>query len=77
MLCTSLYGARSTDELVRDAADLACQELTTKFTGRRASNSYYRQVTELGAAIADGGFPGLEGIDGGEILMSYTRSNLK
>jgi alkylation response protein AidB-like acyl-CoA dehydrogenase len=71
MLCTSLYGARSSNEMVRDAADLMCQELTNKYTGRRPTNSYYRQVTELGAAIADAGFPGLEGIDGGEILMRY------
>jgi alkylation response protein AidB-like acyl-CoA dehydrogenase len=71
ILCTSLYGARSTQEFVRDAADVLCQELSNKLTGRRPSNSYYRQVTELGAAIADGGFPGLEGIDGGEILMRY------
>jgi hypothetical protein len=71
MLCTSLYGARSSHEMVRDAADVLCQELTNKVTGRRPSNSYYRQVTELGAAIADAGFPGLEGIEGGEILMRY------
>jgi alkylation response protein AidB-like acyl-CoA dehydrogenase len=71
MLCTALYGARQENERVRDAADLLCQELTAKLTGRRPSNSYYRQVTELGAAIADGGFPGLEGIHGGEILMRY------
>jgi alkylation response protein AidB-like acyl-CoA dehydrogenase len=71
MLCTSLYGARQEDEMVRDAADVLCQELTQKYTGRRPSNSYYRQVTELGAAIADGGFQSLAGIDAGEILMRY------
>jgi hypothetical protein len=71
MLCTSLYGGRSSHEMVRDAADLLCQELSNKFTGKRPSNSYYRQVTELGAAIADAGFLGLEGINGGEILMRY------
>jgi hypothetical protein len=73
MLCTSLYGGRTDNEMVRDAADLLCQELTTKYTGRRPSNKYYRQVTELGAAIADGGFPGLEGIDAGDILMAYAQ----
>jgi len=71
MLCTSLYGARSADERVVQAADLLCQELTAKFTGRRATNGYFRQVTALGATIADGGFPGLEGIDAGEIMMGY------
>ncbi len=75
MLCTSLYGARQTHELVRDAADLLCQELTSKYTGRRPTNSYYRQVTELGAAISEATgevtFPGMAGVDGGEILMRY------
>jgi hypothetical protein len=71
ILCTAQYGARQTHEMVRDAADVLCQELTHQFTGRRPSNAYFRQVTELGAAIADGGFPGLEDVDGGEILMRY------
>jgi alkylation response protein AidB-like acyl-CoA dehydrogenase len=73
ILATSLYGGRTDNNLVRDAADLLCQELTNKYTGRRPSNSYYRQVTELGAAIADGGFPGLEGIDARSILMPYAQ----
>jgi alkylation response protein AidB-like acyl-CoA dehydrogenase len=71
ILCTSLYGARQEQEMIRDAADIFCQELIQKYTGRRASNSYYRQVTELGAAIADGGFEEIAGIDAGEILMRY------
>lgn len=71
ILCTSLYGARQEDEMVRDAADVLCQDLTNKYTGRRASNKYYRQVTELGAAIADGGFKGIAGLDGGPIMMKY------
>ena len=71
MLCTSLYGARQEDEMVRDAADILCQDLTAKYTGKRASNRYYRQVTELGAAIAERGFKGIEGISSGEIMMRY------
>jgi hypothetical protein len=71
MLCTSLYGARQESKMIRDAADLHCQELAQKYTGRRPSNQYYRQVTELGAAIADGGFESLAGIDPGEIMMRY------
>ena len=71
ILATSLYGARHESEMVRDASDILCQELTQKYTGRRPSNKFYRQVTELGAAIADGGFESLAGIDAGEILMRY------
>jgi hypothetical protein len=71
MLCTSLYGARQQDEMIRDAADLLCQELMQQHTGRRPSNRYYRQVTELGAAIAEGSFSSISNIETGEILMRY------
>ena len=73
MLCTALYGARQSDEVVRDAADIFCQEQTQQYTGRRPSNSYYRQVTQLGAAIAEGKFSSIAGLDPDEILMRYER----
>jgi alkylation response protein AidB-like acyl-CoA dehydrogenase len=71
ILCTALYGAQQQSEIVRDAADVLCQELVQRYTGQRPTNRYFRQVTELGAAIADGGFASLAGIDAGEILMRY------
>lgn len=74
MLCTSLYGARQENEMVADAADVMCQILARKYTGERNTNAYYRQVTELGAAIADSGFPGLEGIEPSPILMDYSEA---
>jgi hypothetical protein len=73
MLCTSLYGARQSDEILRDSADVLCQELTQQHTGRRPSNGYIKQVTQLGAAIAEGRFPGLDGLKPDEILMPYER----
>jgi hypothetical protein len=71
MLTTSLYGARQSDGLLRDAADLFCQYLRQKLLGRRPSNHYFRRVTELGAAIADGQFRSIAGIEAEEILMPY------
>lgn len=71
VLCTSLYAARSNDELVRDAADTMCQELRRKLVGGRPSDGYYRAVTSLGEAIADGGFASIAGLSAGEILMAY------
>ena len=70
ILCTSLYAARQTDELVRLAADTMCDELTQKLTGSRPSDRYYRKVTKLGAAIADGEFAGIPDVPDG-ILMDY------
>jgi len=71
VLCTSLYGARQTDEVVRDSADVMCQQLVQQHTGRRPTNRYFRQVTELGAAIAEGGFNSIAGLEPDEVLMKY------
>lgn len=73
ILCTSLYAARHEDELVRTAADVLCQDLTRELTGKRPSDRYYRTVTQLGEAIADGGFKSLAGITPDDILMSYSK----
>jgi alkylation response protein AidB-like acyl-CoA dehydrogenase len=71
MLTTSLYGARQEEPLVRDAADVFCQNLRQKLLGRRPTNHYFRHTTELGAAIADGQFRSLAGVEADEILMPY------
>jgi hypothetical protein len=71
ILATSLYGARQEDVVVRDAADVLCQMLRMKLLGRRPSNHYYRQVTDLGAGIADGEFKSIAGIEPDGILMPY------
>ncbi len=71
MLCTALYGARQPDEILQQAADCQCQELTRKLTGKRPSDRYFRAVTKLGESIADGGFHSIAGLHPDEILMPY------
>jgi len=71
ILTTSMYGARHDEPLVRDAADILCQNLRQKLLGRRPSNHYFRRATELGAAIAEGQFRSIAGIEAEEILMPY------
>jgi hypothetical protein len=71
MLTTSMYGARSADPLVQDAADIMCENLQHKFLGRRPSNYYFRKVTALGAAIAEGKFSSIAGVEAEAILMPY------
>ncbi len=71
ILCTSLYAARSNDEVVRTAADVLCQDLTRKLTGREPTDRYFRTVTKLGEKIADGGFQSIAGLKPDEILMPY------
>jgi len=71
ILCTSLYASTSAEEVVHDAANVACQELTNRITGRLPGDRYFRDVTRLGEAIAEGGFESIAGLDAGAILMPY------
>ncbi len=71
MLATSLYAARQNDEIVRSAADVLCQDLTRELTGAPPADRYFRAVTSLGAAIAEGKFASIAGIAPDEILMKY------
>ncbi len=71
ILCTALYASRKQDESIRSAADVVCQDLTRKLTGERASDRYYRTVTKLGQAIANGEFKSIAGLPEAEIMMSY------
>ena len=71
ILATSLYGASQEDEVVQQAADVACQNLKNRITGRAPSDRYYRTVTDLGAKIVDGGFRSIAGLEPDQILMSY------
>ena len=71
MLTTSLYGAGQSNELVKDAADILCQDLARKRTGTRPTDTYFRAVTKLGEAVENGGFAAIAGVEPGEILMKY------
>ena len=71
ILCTSLHAAQIEDEVVQTAADILCQNLTHELTGARPSDRDFRAVTQLGEAIADGGFTSIAGLTPDEILMPY------
>ena len=62
---------RSQEETVRVAADVVCQDLTRKLTREPASDRYYRTVTKLGQAIANGEFKSIAGLPEAEIMMPY------
>ena len=73
ILATSLWAGRQSNPLVQQAADVFCQDMIQKLTGKRASDSYYRAVTKLGESIAGGGFDAIAGIEPEAILMPYSQ----
>lgn len=72
---TALWGGRQQNELLRDAADIACQELTRRITNKRVSDSYFKAVSKLGKVIAeeDGwkAFCPIDDYQPQEIMMGY------
>jgi alkylation response protein AidB-like acyl-CoA dehydrogenase len=71
ILATSLWAARQSSEVVRTAADILCQDLMRKLSGRRPSDSYFRAVTKLGETIESGAFQDIAGVSAEPILMPY------
>jgi acyl-CoA dehydrogenase len=71
MLAASLWAAKQPGQLSKDAADVLCQDLARKLTGRRPSDRYFRAVAKLGKAIDEGGYEEIAGIPAEPILMTY------
>jgi alkylation response protein AidB-like acyl-CoA dehydrogenase len=71
MLVTALWGHRQKNEVNRRAADILCQDLRRKLTGKRPTDAYFRDCRRLADLIIAGGFEDLAGIPRAEILMRY------
>ncbi|QDV45043.1 Acyl-CoA dehydrogenase [Stieleria neptunia] len=71
MLVTALYAAGQNDPVTRAAADTVCRELKRRITGGHPSDNDFRQVTSLGATIAEDGWNELLGVEAGSILQGY------
>ena len=70
-LVTCLHASRQEDALVRESADVLCQHLRNKISGRRPSTVYFRAVTKLGQKITENGISLLDGVDETEIMQKY------
>lgn len=82
MLVTALYAGRSGDAITRQAADVICRELRLRIEGGKPTDQDFRNVTRLGARIADEahlaegnaggtGWSALTGVQSGRIMMPY------
>src|SRR5262245_12026464 len=71
ILVTALWGHRQKDEAAVAAADILCQDLRRKHTGRRPTDRYFRDCGKLADVILSGGFEAIAGVPHQEILMRY------
>lgn len=56
MLAITRYGTRLVDPLTRLAAACMANEVGQRLTGRRPTSGYYRQISQLGQAVAEDQF---------------------
>jgi len=73
LLVTALHAHQTRDEVTTAAADIVCQDLRRKLTGKRPSDAYFRDVSKLADTIIGGGFDAIAGAPVAEILMQYTQ----
>jgi alkylation response protein AidB-like acyl-CoA dehydrogenase len=71
ILVTAQWGHRQGNEASIAAADMLCQELRRKLTGKRPSDRYFRDASRLADVILSGGFEAIAGVPREEILMKY------
>ena len=71
MLVSAMCAGQQTDKILHAAADVLCSDLRREITGERPTGDYFRSVTSLGKAVAEGGFSALTGVEADEILMPY------
>ncbi len=71
VLCTSLYAARQNNPVIAEAADTVCHELRRRMMGGLPMDRYFKQVTALGKAVAEGHFPGLDETPQAALMMPY------
>jgi acyl-CoA dehydrogenase len=71
MLVTALWGSQQQNETAVAAADILCQDLRRKLTGKRPDDRYFRDVGKLADLVLAGGFEALTGVHRSEILMRY------
>ncbi|MGO8751099.1 MAG: acyl-CoA dehydrogenase family protein [Thermoguttaceae bacterium] len=71
VLVTALSAAAQEERVVRLAAECVCCELAGRLTGRRPTDREIRTQVETGAAVIDGGFPGIDVDSSESILMPY------
>ncbi|HWG42651.1 MAG TPA: acyl-CoA dehydrogenase family protein [Gemmataceae bacterium] len=71
ILVTALWGHRQGNDVSIAAADILCQDLRRKLTGKRPSDYYFRDASKLADVILSGGFEAIAGVPREEIMMKY------
>jgi alkylation response protein AidB-like acyl-CoA dehydrogenase len=71
LLVTALYANQKKDDVTIAAADILCDDIARKLTGKRTSDSYFRNVSRLADMIIEGKYRELDGLPTVPIMRPY------
>jgi alkylation response protein AidB-like acyl-CoA dehydrogenase len=71
ILVTCLWAHQQAKENAILSADILCQDMRRKLTGKRPSDRYFRDAGKLADLIIAGGFEPIAGVGRADILMKY------
>ncbi|MFM7151646.1 MAG: acyl-CoA dehydrogenase, partial [Gemmataceae bacterium] len=73
ILVTAMAAHQRKNETTTMAADILCQDLERKLTGRRPEDAYYKQLAQLADAVTKGKFEEIADVPRDEIMMKYEK----
>ncbi len=75
MLVTALWAQQDGDPIKQASADVLCQTIRYKLTGKRPSDTYYRQLCKVADEIIEKGYPGMSETTQTPILFQYSKKS--
>ncbi len=73
ILVTALWAEQDGDPIKKASADVLCQTIRYKLTGKRPSDTYYRTLSKVADLIVEKGYPGMSEVVQQPILFSYSK----
>lgn len=71
LLVTALWASKQKEEATVAAADLLCQDIRRKITGKRPTDRYFRDAGRLADMVISGGFERIAGAPQAPIMRPY------
>jgi hypothetical protein len=73
MLVTAMWAHAEGDEVIQASADVLCQTIRFKLSGKRPTDEYYRSLCKVADLIIEKGYPGVSTIEPDPVLFPYSK----
>jgi alkylation response protein AidB-like acyl-CoA dehydrogenase len=74
MLVTAMWAHAEGDEVIQASADVLCQTIRFKLSGKRPTDEYYRSLCKVADLVIEKGYPGVSTIEPDPVLFPYSKA---